>query len=190
VIALSRAAGLLLSVAFAGSTVACGGTEPGDPTPQTSSVTAPTSRAETSSSRPTATTTAPGDVLASLDPCTLLSAAEATSLALPAQGRRQDIVSTLTCIWPVPGTSLTVTIDPTRGLADINTQTAAAVVDTTVGKHSGRRVEEISGAGYCGFDLAITANSSVSVLAIILNKTAEACALAQRAVAVVEPKLP
>lgn len=186
---IPRTVAAALLVAVTTLTTACGDTQSGNPTAQPSS-SAGQATSNTSTAKPTTTTAGPDGSLATVDPCALLTAAEAAALAMPGQGRRQDIAGTLSCIWPAPGISLTVTLDPTRGLADTNTGSATKVENVAVGGHSGRRVEESSGPGYCGFDLAITEKSSASVSAIILSKTQEACGLARRAVDIVEPKLP
>lgn len=75
-------------------------------------------------------------------------------------------------------------------MEDTNNGDATKVEDVSVGHHQGRRVEESSGPGYCEYDLKVTVQSHATVAVISLGNTAQACALAQRAVTIVEPKLP
>lgn len=167
---------------------ACTRVESGQPTASSSTV---VSTRPTPSSSPAQTTAmASNPQLTAVEPCSLLSKAEVASAGIQSQGRRNDVVGTFGCIWPEPGRSVSVNLDPKRGLADTNVGDATRVESLRVGRHDGRRVEESSGRGYCAYDFAVTEKSSVTVLAIILDKTAEACALAERVAKIVEPRLP
>lgn len=167
------------------ASVACSGTEPGTPSA------APTVRSTAEGPGPTTTAGGPTSTTTSealaLDPCTLLDAAP---LGFTTAGRRDDLAGLLRCVWAAPGRSVRVVLDPENAIADTNNGSATKVEPVTIGGHAGQRVEESSGPGYCEFDLALGESSHATVAVIILNQTAEACALAQQAVTAVEPKLP
>ena len=166
---------------------ACAATEAGTPSAVREESTANTSEPGTSTTQPPVPTSS---ALTGTDPCSLLTSSDATSLGLPPQGRRADIIGLLICTWPKPGSSVSVNLDPGRGIKDVGVGSATKTEDVVIGKHQGRRVEESSGPGYCSFDLAITDETSARISAIILGKTAEACKLAEQVTKIVEPKLP
>lgn len=166
-------------------------TTTGTPSAGSSSSVVPSSDVETSSSAVAPTSTATSSPLGQLDPCALLTQAELAALGFPPAGRRDDLAGLQRCIWiNTELTTVRVVLDPERGIADTNNGSATKVEDVQVGRHAARRVEEPSGPGYCEFDVVVSENAHATVATIILNKTAEACALAQRAVTAVEPKLP
>ena len=183
-------AGTALAIGAAAVLMACASSESGTPTPESSTSSAPTTSDGSSSTAGPTSTSAASDPLAALDPCALLSQTDAAQLGFTGAARRDDLAGLLRCVWASPGQSVRVVLNPARGIADTNTGSATKVEPTTVGRHAGQRVEESSGPGYCEFDLVVSATSHASVAAIILNKTPEACALAQQAVTIVEPKLP
>jgi hypothetical protein len=187
-----RAARVVISCGLAiGSVLGCTSQQPGTPTAAQSTSTAPSSSAPSSSAPSKMPTTTTANGLAGVDPCSLLTSADVARLGLPdARGRRDDLAGALRCVWPVGGKSIRTVIDPNRGLDDTNTGNATKVESVTVGRHEGRRVEESSGPGYCDYDLAISEKSTVTVAALDLDGTAQACTMADQAVKIVEPKLP
>lgn len=182
-----RIAGGVLVAVLAATSAACGATESGSPS--AASATSSTAAAASTTAAPTSTSTL-ASPLAKLDPCALLPQADAAQLGFTGAGRRDDLAGLSRCVWAGPGLSVRVVLDPERGIADTNNGSATKVEDVQVGRHAGQRVEESSGPGYCEFDLAVSDASHATVAAIILSKTQEACGLAQRAVDIVEPKLP
>lgn len=66
----------------------------------------------------------------------------------------------------------------------------SSVTDITIGRHQAKRAVETSGPGYCSVYFAICDTANVSVTALYLNDTPRACSVADRAAALIEPKLP
>lgn len=167
--------------------ISCGTEQAGTPT-------AADSATETSST-PTAepvtptTSSATGPALTEIDPCELLTSAELAQLTLPG-GDPDTRAGNRACVWNQPGDRavVSVTLNANNGIDDLNPGSATKVEEVTIGGHTGRRLEDPD--GYCVFDLAITATSSVTIATLIRDKIVEACAFAQRVVGVVEPKLP
>jgi hypothetical protein len=170
-------AGVLVSLA------ACNSEEPGTPT--AGDTTRPTG--STAGSTPPTAPTSGGSGLGALDPCELLTAGELTQLGLP-PGKADTVAGYPVCEWNPQGPAIVdLTLRPNKGLDDLNTAGRTAT-DVSIGSHAGRRLEGPT-AGRCGFDLAITERSSVTVGALH-DQTPAACALAERVANVIEPKLP
>jgi hypothetical protein len=74
---------------------------------------------------------------------------------------------------------------------ELNVGSATNVTPVTVGSHTGLRIEELNRvAGDCSISLSVTERSSVTVGVFMAGKTAQACAQAEQAARLVEPKLP
>jgi hypothetical protein len=148
----------------------------------------PSGHASTTSPAPSST--APPTGLATMQACYLLTAQEATSLGVPAQGKAEEIVGLRRCDWAKPEGVVSTSIDEQGGIEKLNLADASSVTDVTIGQHRAKRAVEGSGPGYCDVFFAVGDTASVSVSALYLNDTHRACAVADRAAALVEPKLP
>ncbi len=183
-------AGLLLAAALAAG---CAPPEAGSPT---------------SASDPSGAPTVPGGTtaraevdLASIDPCTMLTEAQAQQVGVPSPGVRDDIAGLLSCDWQLSirddpefntGMLVTVSLDPDGGVDELNLPETAVVTPTTVGDHEGQVVAKggFGGEGECQVDLILGPNSKAQVFVIAAADTERACDVATRAAVLVEPKLP
>jgi hypothetical protein len=173
--------------ALAGCTTvaACGTQEAGSPTARSSATTTPTVAGQQTTTSPS---TSSGVVIA--DPCALLDSEALAQLGYAGQGDKKTANGAVTCIWAKPEGSIEVTLSP-RGVDELNLGSATKVEPTMIGGHAGKRVEELNGVvGDCSFSLAISSRSSVSVGVFMAGETAQACAQAEQAAKLVEPKLP
>jgi hypothetical protein len=122
--------------------------------------------------------------------CELLTAQEATSLGVSAQGRAETIVGLRRCDWVKPEGVVSTSINERRGIEKLNLAGSSSVTDVTIGRHRARRAVESGGPGYCEVFFAVGDTANVSVAALYTKDTPRACAAADRAAALVEPKLP
>lgn len=135
-------------------------------------------------------TASPTD-LAAITACDLLTSQETNSLGLPSQGSPDEIDGLRRCDWTSPGGGGIATgINEKRGIDGLNLTEATNVTDVMIGRHQAKRAVEGSGPGYCEVIFAVGANANVSVLALYLNDTPRACAVADQAAVLIEPKLP
>lgn len=129
--------------------------------------------------------------LAAIEACDLLTAQETSSLGIRPQGRAETVLGLRRCDWTTPGGGgVSTSINDRRGIDKLNLADASSVTDIRIGRHQAKRALEGSGPGYCQVVFAVGDTANVSVLALYLNDTARACAVADRAAALVEPKLP
>jgi uncharacterized protein DUF3558 len=145
-------------------------------------------QASTSSPAPSSTTSPTG--LALTQACELLTAQEATSLGVPAQGKAEKIAGLRRCDWTKPEGVVSTSINERRGIHELNLADASSITDVRIGRHRARRAVESGGPGYCDVFFAVGEMANISVSALYLNDTPRACAAADRAAALVEPKLP
>ncbi|MGH3534941.1 MAG: DUF3558 family protein [Pseudonocardiaceae bacterium] len=135
--------------------------------------------------------TAPSTGLAAIQACDLLTAQEATTLGVPAQGEADSIAGLRRCDWTsLGGGGVSIAIDEQDGIDKLNLADASSVTDITIGRHRAKRAVETSGPGYCRIDFAVGDTASVGVQALYLDDTPQACAAVDKAAAFVEPKLP
>ncbi|MGH3914678.1 MAG: DUF3558 family protein [Pseudonocardiaceae bacterium] len=146
----------------------------------------PSPSSQTSLPPSTALTTA----LAAIEACDLLTHEEATSLGVPAQGAPEEILGLRRCDWATQEGTVSTGINEELGIDGLNLDDASSVSDVTIGRHQAKRVVEGSGPGYCSVAFAVGDSANISVLALYLNDTPHACAIADRAAALIEPKLP
>lgn len=171
-------AALILVALVAGCSAPQEGSPAGEPSP------AP------SPAIPRPTVTSPAG-LAAIEACDLLTAQEAGSLGMRPQGRAETVLGLRRCDWTTPGGGgVSTGINERRGIDKLNLADASSVTDIRIGRHQAKRALEGSGPGYCQVVFAVGDTANVSVLALYLNDTARACAVADRAAALVEPKLP
>ncbi|HJQ48843.1 MAG TPA: DUF3558 family protein [Amycolatopsis sp.] len=130
---------------------------------------------------------APSTVLAALRPCALLSPSDRSTAGLTSLGKDKTIGTARACDWTETGTfGLTITLDDTAALADLNTAGGKPV---TVGRHHGVRVGSTGG---CGVLLAAgdRATAQVDVTNASFTGSAAACDKATTVAGLIEPKLP
>ncbi|MGQ0776280.1 MAG: DUF3558 family protein [Pseudonocardiales bacterium] len=176
----TRIAPLALVLAVAGCSVpeaSAPGVEPGTSVPPPAKT-----------SPPPRTTQPTG--LAAIEACDLLTAQEASLLGVPPQGRPQDVLGLRRCNWGDAEGGASTTIDDDRPIDELVFTDASSVTDITIGNHKAKRAVEGSGPGYCDVIFAVGDSANVSVLALYLNDTQRACSVADRAAALIEPKLP
>lgn len=136
-------------------------------------------------------TAAPSTGLAAIDVCDLLTAQEASSLGVPPQGRADEILGLRSCDWTsLGGGGFSTTINEKLGIDGLVLTDASSITDVTIGRYQAKRALETSGPGFCGVYFAVGETANVSVVALYLNDTPKACAVADRAAALIEPKLP
>lgn len=128
--------------------------------------------------------------LAAIEACDLLTAQEASSLNVPPQGRAEEVLGLRRCDWGGAEGGVSTAIDEELGIDELVLSDASSVTDIAIGQHQARRAVETSGPGYCRVIFAVGDNANVSVLALYLNDTPRACAAADQAAVLIEPKLP
>lgn len=129
--------------------------------------------------------------LAAIEACDLLTAQEAGSLGMRPQGRAETVLGLRRCDWTTPGGGgVSTGINERRGIDRLNFADASSVTDIRIGRHQAKRALDSMGRGYCEIDFAVSDTANVSVLTMYPNDTARACTVADRAAALVEPKLP
>lgn len=128
--------------------------------------------------------------LAAIEACDLLTPEEATSLGVPAQGDAEEILGLRRCDWATAEGTVSTGINEELGIDGLNLADASSVTDITIGSHQAKRVVEGSGPGYCDVFVAVGDSANVGASALYLNDTLRACAVADQAAALVEPKLP
>ncbi|MBP2181988.1 DUF3558 domain-containing protein [Amycolatopsis magusensis] len=130
---------------------------------------------------------------AGLDPCTLLSSAERSTVGLTSVGEPKAIGSARTCDWTEAGTfGLAISVDESKGLADLRTEKRSAR-QIEVGGREGLKVADAKADdGTCA--VLLGAGESASVQIDVSNTTftgtEAACARADEVAGLVEPKLP
>ncbi len=174
-------AALILVALVAGCSAPQAGTPASEPSP---------ANPPPSPAVPQPTVTSPAG-LAAIEACDLLTSQEAGSLGMRPQGEAETVLGLRRCDWTTPrGDGVSTSINERRGIDKLNLADASSVTDIRIGRHRAKRAPETSGPGYCQVVFAVGDTANVSVLALYLNDTARACAVADRAAALVEPKLP
>lgn len=129
--------------------------------------------------------------LAAMKACDLLTPEEASSLGQRPQGKANTIVGLRRCDWNTPGGGgVSTSINDHRGISALNLAGTTSVTDVTIGRHRGKRILEGDTSGYCQTIFAVGDTANVTVLALYLDDTPRACAVADRAAVLVESKLP
>jgi len=160
--------------------VACGQSTHGTATPGTSA------------GRPATTG---GASTTSLQPCDLLTSADASALQLTAQGGPTNFGGARTCEWRKPvdingqnGFSTRIAIRDSQSLSDI-TSAGYTVTQDNVGSHQGKQAA-LDGGGGCLIAIAVSNTSRVDVDISGGTDTASSCQFANQVAKVVEPHLP
>jgi len=133
---------------------------------------------------------APSTGLATIEACDLLTAQEVNSLGAPPQGRAEEVLGLRRCDWGGMEGGVSTAIDEELGIDELVLSDASSVTEITIGRHQAKRAVETSGPGYCNVFFAVGDSANVSVLALYLNDTPRACAVADQAAVLIEPKLP
>jgi hypothetical protein len=133
---------------------------------------------------------APSTGLATIEACDLLTAEEAASLSVPAQGRPQTIVGLRRCGWNTAEGGISTGINEKLGINGVMLTDASSITNIMIGRHRAKRAVEDGGPGYCSVIFAVGDTANVTGQALYLKDTPRACAAADRAAAFVEPKLP
>jgi Protein of unknown function (DUF3558) len=175
-----RLAQLTLVLAAAGCSLPQAGISDGQPEPSV-----PPSVAS-----PAPSSAAPSTHLAVVQACDLLTAEEASSLSVPAQGRPDTILGLRRCGWNTAEGGISTGINEKLGINGVVLTDASNITNITIGHHRAKRAVEDGGPGYCSVFFAIGDTANVAVLALYLKDTPRACAAADRAASFVEPKLP
>lgn len=177
----------LTSLVVVLATVACSVPEAGTPDGEPGTSVPPPSPQV---SPPPGTTSQSPSGLAAIETCDLLTPEEATSLGVPAQGDADEVLGLRRCDRATAEGTVSTAIDEEQGISELTLSDASSVADVTIGRHQAKRAVEGSGPGYCKVFFAVGDSANVSVLALYLNDTPRACSVADRAAALIEPKLP
>jgi hypothetical protein len=164
---------------------ACASPTPGTGTPA-STTEAPISSGSSPSS-------AASDGLAAIQPCDLISSAQASQNNLQPEGP-SNAAGARSCNWSNAsadnglGYALEVDLRDTQGLADVNTD-GLTISDDPIGHHQAKQAERTSD-GDCLVIIGVTSKSRVDVtLSTSASNLTEACSLANQYARLIEPEL-
>ncbi|MCE6997968.1 DUF3558 domain-containing protein [Saccharothrix sp. S26] len=171
----------LAAVAVLISAVACGG--------PSAEQAAPTSDA------PSTTSTAPqvgpsrGGPLDGVDPCTLLTKAEAERVtgAQTAEPVVEQLGSARVCNFSPQQALLGVGVRTTSGLAQVQSN-GNVVQELVIGRHQAKQA--VGATGSCGIFIGVTESSRVDVVLNSGSPDEDPCPAAMRVAELVEPRLP
>lgn len=172
---------------FGIAATACSPTDEGQAAPSPSS--------NSSSSPPMSPSASGGDSpsLADIDPCSLLSSDELSSLGNFPEGKPENVGSARTCGFKKerqkttdPGLDLGVNIREEQGIGDA--QDMGMGIDRT--EANGRELAQIPGPGGCTIAIGVSDTSRVDIVVVGDEGTQQACNDADKVAAIVEPKLP
>lgn len=146
-----------------------------------------------SSPHPSTTATTATSALAALDPCTLITNQEATTVHLTLNGPHKAVIGTgRACRWTATsadvgirnGYVIDIEIQPARGLNDYNTA-GFQLQSMTYKNH---KAEQFASQGACDETIIITGSSTVIVTAVA--EFTNPCTLANDFATLIDPKLP
>ncbi|WP_346140236.1 DUF3558 domain-containing protein [Kutzneria viridogrisea] len=164
--------------------MACGGQVPGQPGPTTAA-----GGGSSASNAPTSTSaTGSGPAsLATLDPCKLLSPSEQQQLGQISSANGTNLAGVRGCDFTSTDFIVSPAILEKKGVADL--VVTGTVSDIQVGSRSAREMRGDTGG--CLVAIGVAAKSRVDVAVIDSRGNQDnACALAEKAAKLVEPKLP
>lgn len=150
----------------------------------------PGSSVPPSATAPAPSSAAPTTGLATIQACGLLTAEEAASLSVPAQGHPDTVLGLRRCDWDTAQGGIATGINEELGINGVVLTGASSITNITIGRHRAKRAVGVSGPGYCDVFFAVGDTANVTVQALYLKDTPRACAAVDRAAAFVEPKLP
>jgi hypothetical protein len=129
------------------------------------------------------TTSVTANPVAAIDPCSLLSQSDMTSLGLTSTGPEKTVKSR-GCGWQKAATySIGIYADPSQGIDVLRASNS-----TTASLQSHDAIQTANSGIDCLFDIAITKTSAVGIS--IEAGVGNACQLAQQYATLIEPKLP
>ncbi|TQM82991.1 uncharacterized protein DUF3558 [Saccharothrix saharensis] len=171
----------LAAVAVLLSTVACGGPAESPAAPTSGGSALPTTAPAVGPSR--------GGPLDGLDPCGLLTKAEAEQItgAQTAEPVVEQLGAARVCTFSPEQALLGVGIRTTSGLDQVQSN-GNVVRELVVGRHQAK--QSVGATGSCGIFLGVTASSRVDVVLNSGSPTEDPCPLAMRVAELVEPRLP
>lgn len=141
-----------------------------------------------SGSSATSTTGQATGPLLGLDPCGLITVAEANELGAPGRGEPDTLATSRGCGWTVPGSHVFgVAFFDTMGIADLTLSGRRSSVTI-----EGRPAERVEGdsLGGCVVIFPITDSSVAEAGVQARSDTAKACAIAEQVARLIAPKLP
>jgi hypothetical protein len=173
-----------LAAAILLAATACGGPTTGQarPVPDTSAPAA-TTGSGTASSMPSSSNT--GGSLDSRDPCSLLSQAEYSGLALTRQPEQSNLGTARGCKFGSHTAAMALDVRTNVGLAGFEAN-GGKMTDTTVGRHQAKQLLGVSGS--CVIAMGVTSSSRVDVTVNSGTRT-DPCPIALQVAQLVEPKL-
>lgn len=174
--------------------VACGA-EPG--TPRAESTTPIAGSTSNSKSAAPTSTSEGSDALANMDPCTLLTTAEASEVGFSGPGSREDGAGQKGCQWVVSGSfGILISLNMRQGLETLNLS-GKTPIPITPGKHSAIKLPEgsagtVADSGSCDVHIGVSSKSSVGVYVTTAGGkgTELACQRAEKVAKFVDVKLP
>jgi hypothetical protein len=124
--------------------------------------------------------------LARVEPCSLITSAEAGQSGLDA-GTSNKIGGFPGCRWRASGKYLLdVSALDGRGLKDV---VSTGGVDTTVGQHEAKRTPNAAGSGSCAIAIGVSDSARVDVLIAPIGSVGDTCQVALQYAQLVESKL-
>jgi hypothetical protein len=133
----------------------------------------------------------PPTALAAIQACDLLTAEEVASLDMRPPGRAEQVLGLRRCDWTTPeGNGVSTGINENPGMERLILADTSSITDLTIGRHRAKHAQDSRKPGYCEIVFAVGDTANVSVLALFPNDTTRACAVTDRAAALVEPRLP
>lgn len=178
-----------VALMFALGIVGCGNGEAGQPQPAgdgnaAASTTAPSSASDAGDDPGGAT----GSPLRSTDPCSLLAQTAVGQLQLtPGQPSQEAVGGSRACEYEGQGYGANVVIYDS---VSVENNVEAQSKPVTINDSNRKALQRETGLGNCAIGMAVTASSSVDVIATAEGETARACQLAGLVARAVEPNLP
>jgi hypothetical protein len=135
-----------------------------------------------------------GGSLASVDPCSLVSSSEESSLGLT-RSDADTVPGGKPCDWTKPvdtngqnGYAVEIVVRPNDGLNDVVTQ-GFTVQPVTVGSHQGKQLQ-LQAGGSCSIAIGVGNSSRVDFTVTAGTDTNQACQVANELAKAAEPQLP
>jgi hypothetical protein len=172
-------AGVAIAVLVAST--ACSGATPGQAKPAAGA----TAAGPASSSSAPSSSSGASNSLKDVDPCTLLTKAEAQQVGATEEPKREKLGSAQTCGWTPEGVSFHVGTRTDVGLSGV--QPTGEITDITVGRHQAKQIRDVTGS--CIIATGVTSSSRVDV-SLNSGPRVDPCPLALQVAQLVEPKLP
>ncbi|MFI9010105.1 DUF3558 domain-containing protein [Actinosynnema sp. NPDC053489] len=172
----------LAAVAVLLTAVACGG-------PADDQAAPPAATSSQASTAPRGVGPVKGGPLDGVDPCTLLTKAEAERVTGPqtAEPAVEQLGSARVCNFAPRQALLGVGVRTAQGLDQVQSN-GNVVQEVVVGRHQAKQA--VGATGSCGVFIGVTETSRVDVLLNSGSATEDPCPAAMRVAELVEPRLP